>query len=229
MSDNVLYSDRLLEIDDYSILLHDYYFPSSRSRRIRFAEIESVTVVQPTIFTGRYRRWGWRGRRWFAQDSDRPERDRIFWMELTDGEGLNPFLPSSCCSIGFTAENSGAVCEVLRDKCPLSDILYGDRLLQVNEDCIFLWGYYLGIFPKRVKFGEIERVSVADGVSATTPTYGTHDFRSWFPPDLHRTSRDRIFKMKLLNQWWQPSFSTEDSEALLKVLKDNVLITVSAP
>lgn len=77
MSDNVVYSDKLLEINEHSVLFHDYYYPFG-SKRVNFAEVESVTIVKPTLSSGKYRLYGTGDfRTWFPPDGSRSSRDKI--------------------------------------------------------------------------------------------------------------------------------------------------------
>ncbi len=105
-----LYSDKLIEISEDSILVRDYYFPFG-SRRVVWADIESITVYKPTLFSGKYRYWGTGDfRTWYPPDS-RLKRDKIFIMKLK----------KKWWQIGFTVENSQTALDLLRNKCPLID------------------------------------------------------------------------------------------------------------
>ena len=107
---NLLYGDRLIEISGHSILIRRYYFPFG-SKRVDFADIESITVYKPTLFSGKYRYWGTGDfRTWYPPD-DRSKRDKIFIMKLK----------KKWWQIGFTVEDSQTVLNLLKDKCPLID------------------------------------------------------------------------------------------------------------
>ena len=107
---DILYSDKLIEISDNSILIRKYYFPFG-SKRVNLADIESITTYKPTLLRGKYRYWGTGDlRTWYPPDN-RPKRDKIFIMKLK----------GKWWRIGFTVENSQTVLNLLRNKCPLID------------------------------------------------------------------------------------------------------------
>ena len=108
--DSVLYSDKLIEISNDSILIRKYYFPFG-SKRVNLAEIENVTAYKPTILSGAYRYWGTGDfRTWYPPDN-RSKRDKIFIMKLKE----------KWWQIGFTVEDSQTVLNVLKNKCPLTE------------------------------------------------------------------------------------------------------------
>ena len=45
MSDNVVYSDKLLEIKEHSVLFRDYYIPFGH-KRVNFAEVGCLAVTE---------------------------------------------------------------------------------------------------------------------------------------------------------------------------------------
>ena len=107
---SVLYSDKLIEVCNDSILIRKYYFPFG-SKRVSLADIESVTAYNPTLLSGAYRYWGTGDfRTWYPPDN-RSKRDKIFIMKLR----------KKWWQIGFTVEDSQTVLNVLMNKCPLID------------------------------------------------------------------------------------------------------------
>ena len=107
---NVLYSDRLVEMTQEAICFKSYYFPFG-DKRVRFADINSITTEKPGLLNGRYRIQGSSNlRTWFPRDWRRPARPEIFLARLRG---------SSRC-IGFTVEDAGQVKQILRDKRLLS-------------------------------------------------------------------------------------------------------------
>jgi hypothetical protein len=50
--------------------------------------------------------------------------------------------------------------------------------------------------------------------------HGSVDFRTWFPRDLDRLKRDRIFLLHLHKKWRRVGFTVENSGAVIGVLKD---------
>lgn len=106
MAEQVLYSDRLVEITDDSILFRVYYFPFG-SKRVQCSRITRLRVMKPTLLNGKWRFWGTGDFfTWFPLDNRRSKRDRIFLAYLVGG----------WIRIGFTVEDSDAVIRILGDK-----------------------------------------------------------------------------------------------------------------
>jgi hypothetical protein len=100
----MLYADALVEIDEEAIVLKRYVFPFG-SRRVRFADVQRVTVETPRLLNGRWRLWGANSfRTWFPFDLRRPFREAIFFIEVSN----------RWTTIGFTAEDAKRVAGILR-------------------------------------------------------------------------------------------------------------------
>lgn len=100
----VLYKDKLIRISDHSITFYNYYFPTSKSLTVLLEDVEKVNTIKPTIFNGKYRFWGTSNLfTWFPKDLKRNLRDKIFIL----------YRKNKKIKIGFTAENSQKVFEVL--------------------------------------------------------------------------------------------------------------------
>jgi hypothetical protein len=107
MNNNILYSDKLIEIKDGSITLKKYYFPSLASKIILFEDIEKIEVKKVSFFTGKYRIQGTGNfKTWFPFDSLRSKRDKIFFIIYK-----NKWVQSA-----FTVEDSRKVEEILKEK-----------------------------------------------------------------------------------------------------------------
>ena len=92
---NPLYSDRLVSLTDDALVLKRYYFPYG-SRRVELDRVTRVRILRPSLMNGKWRLWGTGTFKiWFPLDLHRPERERVFVMELK-GEWRQ---------IGFTVEN----------------------------------------------------------------------------------------------------------------------------
>jgi hypothetical protein len=103
----ILYRDKLVEINDDSIVLNKFYFPTLSPKVIAFSDIYKIEVRKPTIWSGKWRIHGTGNfRTWYPYDSSRPKRDRIFIVSYK-----NKWIQS-----GFTVENSAKVESILRDK-----------------------------------------------------------------------------------------------------------------
>ncbi len=105
-----LYSDKPVEIYDDFVLIRNYYWPFG-NKQVRFQDIESVLVVEPTLKTGKYRYYGSGDfRTWFPPDN-RSRRDRIFVITIR----------GRWWRVGLTVEDSQAVLEIFKRKCLVID------------------------------------------------------------------------------------------------------------
>lgn len=108
---NTLYSDKLLEINDDSILICKYYYPFG-SKRIQYEDIENITVYKTSSHFDMYRLWGTGDfHTWYPPDNRRPKREKIFIIKLKK----KYWRP------GFTVEDSQTVLDLLKNKCPVVD------------------------------------------------------------------------------------------------------------
>ena len=106
MPSEVIYSDKLVEITEGSILLRSYHFPFG-SRRVAFSEVDGVLAKDATLSNGKWRIWGTGDfLTWFPCDWKRPTRDRIFFISFAGRRRR----------IGFTVEDSQKVMNVLNEK-----------------------------------------------------------------------------------------------------------------
>lgn len=103
---NEIYRDGLIEITDDEIVFHRYYFPFGSDKRVPLSQIESVEVLEPSIWSGSWRLWGSAGRTWFPLDGARPSRDKIFVAHLR----------GRIIRVGFTVEHSEPVMAFLRER-----------------------------------------------------------------------------------------------------------------
>ena len=110
MEENILYSDKLIEIRDNTILFRHYYFPTFSAKTVRYQEIEKIVLEKPTLKKGKYRFWGTGDFiHWFPLDNQRSKRDVIFIL-LRKRKKIR---------IGFTVEDSKKVRELLEGKVTL--------------------------------------------------------------------------------------------------------------
>ena len=107
MNQNILYSDKLVEISNDSILFRQYYFPTFLKKIIKLSDIDKIVVKKPTLITGKYRYWGTGDfLHWFPLDFQRNKRDVIFIL----------FRKNKRLRIGFTVEDSNTVLQLLKEK-----------------------------------------------------------------------------------------------------------------
>lgn len=109
----------------------------------------------------------------------------------------------------------------------MANVIYADRLIQVTDKSILFKSYYFPFGSKRIELSDIDHVEVKEPslLSGKWRIHGSGDFRTWFPRDLKRPTRDRLFIVHLHNRWRRIGFTVEDSHRLIDVLKDrNILI-----
>ncbi len=112
MREDVIYSDKLVEMTNESILFRAYYFPFGQ-KRIPWSEIESFEVKQPTLLNGKYRLHGSGDfKTWFARDLKRPSRNVIFILHLYHQQRR----------IGFTVESSEKALHLLKTKLAIKNV-----------------------------------------------------------------------------------------------------------
>ena len=106
MVSELIYSDKLVEITEDSILFRNHYFPFG-SKRVDFSEVSTVVTNKPTLANGKWRIQGTLDfRTCFPRDWKRPTCDRIFLISF----------PHRRIRIGFTVEDSDTVTNILTEK-----------------------------------------------------------------------------------------------------------------
>lgn len=105
--------------------------------------------------------------------------------------------------------------------------IYRDSLITLTDEALALEHYY---FPfggrKVVSLGQIEEIRVEPATiwNGRWRIHGTGNFKTWFPRDLKRNRRDRIFFMKLKTQRTDIAFTVEDGDRVEKALKELKLV-----
>jgi len=105
--------------------------------------------------------------------------------------------------------------------------LYADKLVCITDKEIVFFNYY---FP--TGRGKIVKIDNVECVAVKKPTirngkwriHGTGNFKLWFPKDIKRPKRDRIFIATLKNQWVKIGFTVEDGDAVQRILHARKLI-----
>ncbi|MDK2826065.1 hypothetical protein SAMN04488589_2494 [Methanolobus vulcani] len=107
MENNLIYSDKLVDVDDKGIRLKKYYFPLGQAKFVKFQDIFKMEKRQATLTTGKWRIWGSGNlMTWFPLDWLRPKRDIIFFIQMA----------TQSTRIGFTVENTKAFIEAVESK-----------------------------------------------------------------------------------------------------------------
>lgn len=109
------------------------------------------------------------------------------------------------------------------------EIIYSDKLVEMTKDTILFRVYYFPFGKKLIKWSELENVEVKEPtlLNGKYRIHGSGDFKTWFPRDGKRPSRDKIFIINLLNKRSRIGFTVEDSEKVISILKLKELIKSS--
>lgn len=107
-------------------------------------------------------------------------------------------------------------------------LLYRDRLVSISADAITFHRYSFPFFSsdRRVVFADIHRIDAKkpDILTGKWRIAGSGNFRTWFPLDWGRPSRDRIFHALLKTGGMNIGFTVEDSSRVIALLKENGLL-----
>jgi hypothetical protein len=104
--------------------------------------------------------------------------------------------------------------------------VYKDKSVEVSADSIFLKNYYFPFIGKRVLFKQIESVIVEKPtlLAGQWRIWGTGNFTIWFPLDIARPKRDKIFIVSLIGKRIRIGFTVENSEAIVQIFAQRGLI-----
>jgi hypothetical protein len=107
-----------------------------------------------------------------------------------------------------------------------TDVLYADSLVEISAETILFRRYYFPIGARRLKLSDIERVIVRTPTFATGKyrLQGSGGLRTWFPMDLQRPKRRKIFILILRNKWHRIGFTVEDEATVERVLRERQLL-----
>lgn len=110
------------------------------------------------------------------------------------------------------------------------DSLYADNLVRLTERELIFRRYYFPFGAKRLPLASIADIQSLKGTlrNGSWRIWGTGDFRTWFPLDLKRPSRDTIFLIRLRHQQQQIGFTVEDSIRFTAVLDELKLLRNSS-
>ena len=107
-----------------------------------------------------------------------------------------------------------------------SGVLYADSLVEISDDSILLKRYYFPVGARRIKLSGIEQISVQNP-TFTTGRYrlwGSGDLRTWFPMDLQRPRRTKIFIIRLRKKWRRIGFTVEDEAMVERIFRERQLL-----
>ncbi|MGD0780983.1 MAG: hypothetical protein ABR954_09465 [Dehalococcoidales bacterium] len=101
------------------------------------------------------------------------------------------------------------------------DTIYSDGLITITQDNVVFHNYYFPGVSKVVPISNIEQIvgnkpSVFNG---KWRLWGSGRYDIWFPMDMKRPSRDRIFHAKLKNTDYQIGFTVKDSARVENIFR----------
>jgi hypothetical protein len=100
-------------------------------------------------------------------------------------------------------------------------ILYANTLIEITSQTILFRNYYFPYGKKQIAWSEIEHIEVTEPtiLNGKFRIHGTGDFRTWFPRDRKRPTRDKIFIIYLRNKNRRIGFTVENSEKVVSIIK----------
>ena len=108
-----------------------------------------------------------------------------------------------------------------------SESIYADRLISITENAITFRRYY---YPtgksKVVRLSDIECIVVRALTiwNGKWRLHGTGSIKTWYPEDMNRPQRDRIFFAELKNQWVNIGFTVENADPVVGIFRKMNLI-----
>ncbi len=99
---------------------------------------------------------------------------------------------------------------------------YQDKLVELTDAEIRFHHYYFPWGDQSVLLKQIESIEVTPAtiMRGRWRIWGTGDFRTWFPLDIKRPARERIFVARLRDSSRRIGFTVEDAAKVEAVLKD---------
>ncbi len=108
-----------------------------------------------------------------------------------------------------------------------SGVLYADHLVTITGESITFASYSFPFAGSRtVAFSDIDYIMAKEPslISGKWRIWGSGDLRIWFPFDIHRPSRDRIFVASLKSRRTRIGFTVEDSSRVIALLEEHGLL-----
>lgn len=121
----------------------------------------------------------------------------------------------------YVANSGSSATNVLH---PNEASLYQDRLVRISESGLYFPLYYFPFGSRFVRFEQIERIESLPPSFKTGKwrQWGTNDFLTWFPCDLLRHRRERIFHIHLKGARDRIGFTVLDVAKAKSILSQSV-------
>ena len=104
---------------------------------------------------------------------------------------------------------------------------YKDHLIEINDLYLILFHYY---FPsgreKRISLTQIEKILIypCNVLTGKWRIWGSGNLITWFPLDIKRMKRDKVFYMILKNQRVRIGFTFENFDMVYSILSEKGFI-----
>ena len=107
-----------------------------------------------------------------------------------------------------------------------TETIYSDGLVTITDNALVFHNYYFYGINRKVPIRDIEKIVIKEPTSLNGKwrVWGTGNFGTWFPLDIHRPQRDRIFYATLKNQELKIGFTVKDSSIVEDIFRRMNLI-----
>jgi hypothetical protein len=104
--------------------------------------------------------------------------------------------------------------------------LHSDGLISITRDTITLRHYYFIGISKKIPVSEIEKIASHEPTASNGKwrIWGGGGFNHWFPFDILRPIRERIFFAKLKNKSFVIGFTVSNSRLVENIFRDMNLL-----
>ena len=104
--------------------------------------------------------------------------------------------------------------------------LYSDGLIAITRDMVIFRNYYFIGISKKVPVSEIEKIASHEPTitNGKWRIWGGGGFNRWFPFDILRPLRERIFFAKLKNSSFVIGFTVHNSRLVENIFREMNLI-----
>ena len=108
----------------------------------------------------------------------------------------------------------------------VKEVLYSDNLVIITRDAITLHNYYFFGWGRTVPVEKIEEVVVKNAslTNGQWRIWGSTNLNTWFPLDIKRPQRDKIFYIRSKNKLTQTGFTVVNSALAENALRQMGLI-----
>ncbi len=103
-----------------------------------------------------------------------------------------------------------------------TEAIYSDSLIAITEEAICFRGYGFFGGDRFVSFTDIEEIRMKKPTfwNGKWRWHGTGDFKTWFPKDYNRQTREWIFIARIRGKWWRIGFTVEDSSQVAGIFRE---------